>query len=289
MDEILSLPDRVRKALKDHPDNMDLKLAASGWHKSRQTMAEENTSQALRSLEAFEKRLLALLDALEPETQPTPEATPGEWRWCDAAREFPDPIPAGRGGPTLCSRYMQACGWDAKHSTVDRHIKVGKLPLSCPEGWSHQALNTYARAQFHAKDGTPAKTWTPAAEQPSRDARSGLDFAAQQGSLADAYKAAKIRGQELENELRELKLGFEQGKYVEAATMHEKSMTLAILMYERVKEELLHSVPKIIRSADGDSAQLAPVSRTVQEALDAGMRKASAQEVFQIVFKELKN
>lgn len=284
MGEILNLSDRVQAALKGHPDNMDLKLAASGWSEASKTLAIKKTSAALKGLEAFEKRLLTMLDALEP-VPPQEESVP--WRWCTEAQGFPDPIPAGRGGPTMCTKYMQACGWDAKHSTVARHIKTGRLSMSCPEGWGQQHLNAYARAQFAALENTPARSWIPPAEQESRDARTGQDYAAQQGSLADAYKAAKLRGQELENELRELKLGFEQGRYVEAATLHEKSLALAVVLYARVKEELLAGIPALIRAAGGDPGQVAPVAQAVQSALDKGMQLATEQETYNVVFAEV--
>ena len=65
MDQILSLPDRVKAALEKHPDSMDLKLAAAGWNDARRALAEEKSSSALKNLEAFERRLYLLFSLLK--------------------------------------------------------------------------------------------------------------------------------------------------------------------------------------------------------------------------------
>lgn len=258
MDQILSLPDRVKAALEKHPDSMDLKLAAAGWNDARRALAEEKSSSALKNLEAFERRLQSLLDALGAAT-PAPAAQ--EWRWCEEARDYPDPI----AGMSACVRYLKAMGWtQANTSTFDRDVKSGKIPMSCPDGWHQKHLNDYARLKkWPPRAGSPALTYDPARE-PSYAERVGLrpgQDDEERGSMA--YEAARTRKMVAEAEATERKNREAEGKLVD------------ILLVENEQREWAHAV----------RMHLSPMVRsTAERVLDLiGGERATALEIIALV------
>lgn len=212
-----------------------------------------------------------------------------DWRWCDEARAFPDPIPLGHGGPSRCSRYLRAMGWVAPHTSVARYIKQGKLPPSCPEGWSQYHLNKFAWEYFLPTAGTPAKSFDPSEAKQPKAKRTGFDYEQQLDSLAEAYKQAKAYGQALDNELKEHKLALARGEYVAADVLHEKQLAMTIVFYDRVREELAASVAALIRAAGGDIGNKVAVSQVIQDALDKGMRSATKRESFKVAFEQCKD
>lgn len=212
-----------------------------------------------------------------------------EWRWCDEAAAFPDPIPLGRGGPTMCSRYLQAMGWSAPHTSVARYIKQGKLPPSCPEGWSQAHLNKFAWEYFLPRDETPAKRFNPSEVKQPKAKRTGLDYETQLNSLAEAFKQAKADGQLLENELKKHKLALARGEFVSADVLHEKQLAMSVVFYDRVREELSACVSAVIRAAGGDVGNKVAVSQAIQDALDKGMRSATKREAFRVAFDQCKD
>lgn len=189
----------------------------------------------------------------------------------------------------MCSRYLQAMGWSAPHTSVARYIKQGKLPPSCPEGWSHMHLNKFAWEYFLPNEGTPAKGFNPSEAKQPKAKRVGLDYEDQLSSLAEAYKQAKADGQLIENELKKHKLALARGDYVSADVLHEKQLAMAIVFYDRVREELSASVGTVIRAAGGDVGNKVAVNQAIQDAIDKGMRSATKRESFKVVFEQCKD
>ena len=71
--------------------------------------------------------------------------------------------------------------------------------------------------------------------------------------------------------------------------LHDKQISLAIVMYERIKEELGAAVPVVIRTAGGDPGLHVPVAQALRDTLDKGMRAATAQEAFQVLLETMRN
>lgn len=168
--------------------------------------------------------------------------TSQEWRWCEEARQFSDPID----GQKECVRYLRSMGWEkANTSTFGRDVLSGKIPMSSPAGWSQKHLNDYARLKKWAPAaGSPALTYNPASE-PSYAERMGI-APAQQAETQErpvsgmSYEAARTRKMIADAEDRERKnreavgqlvdimlVDYEQREWAQAMRMHLSPMVRA--------------------------------------------------------------
>lgn len=165
-----------------------------------------------------------------------------EWRWCEEAKQFPDPVP----GQSECVRYLRAMGWDgANVATLNRDVLSGKLPMSSPAGWSQRHLNEYARLKKWAPAaGSPALTYKPASE-PSFAERMGIapgqqDEGQERPVSGMSYEAARTRkmiadAEDKERKNREamgqlvdiLLVDHEQREWAQAMRMHLSPMVRA--------------------------------------------------------------
>jgi len=278
----MTLPERVKAALDRHPQHQDLRLIAGGWAEARKRYAEDKSSANRKEWKALEKDLVEILDGLEPADQPGPQ--PG-WRWCEEAKAWPDPLP----NRNKVEKYWKAMGWKVGRSSWYGEKGKACAPTSV-EGWSQVAVNEYARVEGTALPGTPASRWQQPAAKPTKAERMGVvDPNEQVANLTEALKAERRKGLALDNALKTLKLDIEQGKFVAASELHEKQFGLAVVMYERIKEELSAMVPTIIRTAAGDPGLHAPVEQALRDTLDKGVRAAMKQEVWTVLLENMRN
>lgn len=275
----MTLEDRVKSALAAHPDHNDLRLLIGGWSEARKRYAADKSSANRREWKALEKDLVEILDSLE-----TAPPEPG-WRWCEEAKAWPDPLQ----NRNQVVEYWKAMGW-----VVSRSGWYGVKGKTCPptsiDGWSQVAANEYARVEGKPTAGTPSARWTQPSAKPTKLERMGVvDPAVQIANLNETLKLATIRGKNQENELRDFKIAIQKGELVPASELHDKQCALAIVMYERIKEELGAAVPVIIRTAGGDPGLHVPVAQALRDTLDKGMRAATAQESFEYLMQKMRN
>lgn len=277
----MNLTDRLKAALDAHPANQDLRMVAGGWSEARKRFVEDKSAANRKDWKTFEKDLIEILDSLEATAQPDPQ--PG-WRWCEEAKAWPDPLP----NRNQAYEYMRAMGWDVKRATWYLKCKT-EYPPNSVDGWNQASLNMYANVHAAPRANSPAARWTSPEAKPSKAQRLGLDQSDQIANLTEALKEERRKGLALDNALKTLKLDIEQGKFVPSAELHEKQFGLAVIMYERIKEELSARVPTVIRAASGDLSLHAPVEQELRDTLDRGVRAAVAQESWTMLLENMRN
>lgn len=252
--------DRIRAAKEKHSKNDLFKLVYNAYALAISEYDKDSSPQKYNHLRKVERDLVQVIDQLDS-AQQTPPTTDQDWRWCEAAREYPDPIP----GMSACVRYLKAMGWTrANTSTFDRDVKSGKIPMSCPEGWYQKHLNDYARLKAWApKAGSPAQNYDPD-RVPSYAERMGLRPGQEdddRGSMA--YEAARTRKMVADAEATERKNREAEGKLVD------------ILLVDNEQREWAHAV----------RMHLSPMVRsTAERVLDlVGGERRTALEIIALV------
>ena len=283
----MTLEERIKAAMQLHADNTDFRLLVAGWSEARKRYAEDKSAANRKEWKALEADLVQILDALDAQaaapTEQPQEATPG-WRWCDAAKAWPDPVP----NPNRAHQYMTAMGWQVNRANWYTKSKAEWARPSI-DGWPQTVLNNYGQAEGVAREGTPAATWVKPEDRPSKAKRLGMDQSDTIATLTEQLKQARKDGLDLDNALKTLRLEIEQGKFVPATELHEKQLALAVVIYEHVKDVFAANVPAVIRAAEGDTSLQVPVGQCLRDTLDRGMRNATAQEAFQVLFEQMRN
>lgn len=282
----MTLEERIKSAVEAHPENQDLRLLGSGWAAARKRFAEDKSAANRKEWKALEKDLREILDTLDATAQtpaPEPESAPG-WRWCEAAKAWPDPVP----NANRAHQYMTAMGWQVNRANWYSKSKAEWARPSV-DGWPQTVLNKYGMTEGVARPGTPAASWVKPEDKPSKAKRLGLDQTDTIATLTEQLKAARKEGLDLDNALKTLRLEIEQGKFVPASELHEKQIGLAVVIYEHVKDVFAANVPTVIRAAGGDMGLQVPVSQCLRDTLEKGMKNATAKEAFQVLFDQMRN